>query len=88
MDKSMKVTSLESITELDRPDLMVKVRDVFGFDCDFEVPAFSKVTEHVPEIDEAYVFDPNTTKAILAGFTFNRRVLINGYHGTGKSTHI
>lgn len=88
MDKSMKVTSLESITELSQPDLMVKVKDVFGFDCDFEVPAFSKITEHVPVVDEAYVFDPDTTKAILAGFAFNRRVLINGYHGTGKSTHI
>ena len=51
-------------------------------------PAFAKKTEYVPEIDPAYRFDPQTTLAILAGFAFNRRVMVQGYHGTGKSTHI
>lgn len=70
------------------PDTTVKVRDVFGIDVDWEVPAFSKADERVPEIDESYVFDPDTTLAILAGFAHNRRVMVQGYHGTGKSTHI
>lgn len=70
------------------PDIKVKVRQTFGIDSDMEVPAFSTPTEHVPDIDEAYRFDRDTTLAILAGFAYNRRVLIQGYHGTGKSTHI
>ena len=70
------------------PDITVKARDVFGIDVDLEVPAFSVRTEHVPEIDPAYQFDKETTLAILAGFAFNRRVMVQGYHGTGKSTHI
>ncbi len=70
------------------PDTTVVARDVFGFDSDLAVPAFTTRTEHVPELDPTYRFDPDTTKAILAGFSFNRRVLIQGYHGTGKSTHI
>ena len=70
------------------PDTKVKVRDVFGIDSDLEAPAFSVKTEHVPETDTAYQFDRETTLAILAGFAFNRRVMIQGYHGTGKSTHI
>ncbi|MCE2509850.1 MAG: AAA family ATPase, partial [Alphaproteobacteria bacterium] len=70
------------------PDIKVSVRQIFGIDSDMEVPAFSTPEEHVPEIDEAYRFDPDTTLAILAGFAFNRRVMIQGYHGTGKSTHI
>jgi cobaltochelatase CobS len=70
------------------PDLKVKARDVFGIDSDLEVPAFSVKTEHVPETDDAYQFDRETTLAILAGFAFNRRVMVQGYHGTGKSTHI
>jgi cobaltochelatase CobS len=70
------------------PDLTVKAREVFGIDVELEVPAFSIRTEHVPEIDPAYQFDKETTLAILAGFAFNRRVMIQGYHGTGKSTHI
>jgi cobaltochelatase CobS len=70
------------------PDLTVKARDVFGIDADLDVPAFSVRTEHVPEIDPAYRFDRETTLAILAGFAFNRRVMVQGYHGTGKSTHI
>jgi cobaltochelatase CobS len=70
------------------PDIKVKVRQTFGIESDMEVPAFSKPSDHVPDLDEAYRFDRDTTLAILAGFAFNRRVLIQGYHGTGKSTHI
>jgi cobaltochelatase CobS len=70
------------------PDIKVSVRQTFGIDSDFEVPAFSQPEEHVPAIDNAYRFDRNTTLAILAGFSHNRRVLVQGYHGTGKSTHI
>ena len=70
------------------PDTTVSVREVFGIDSDMEVPAFSESEEHVPEVDETYRFDHDTTLAILAGFAFNRRVMIQGYHGTGKSTHI
>ena len=72
----------------DMPDARVKVREVFGIDTDLEVPAFSNPTEHVPERDPTYRFDRDTTLAILAGFAFNRRVMIQGYHGTGKSTHV
>jgi cobaltochelatase CobS len=70
------------------PDMEVDVRETFGVDIDWKVPAFSKADERVPDLDEAYVFDPDTTLAILAGFAHNRRVMIQGYHGTGKSTHI
>jgi cobaltochelatase CobS len=70
------------------PDIMVSVRQVFGIDSDIQVPAFSNRDAKVPEIDEAYIFEKNTTLAILAGFAHNRRVMIQGYHGTGKSTHI
>ncbi len=70
------------------PDIKVSVHQVFGIDTDLEVPAFSQAEEHVPDRDEAYLFDRETTLAILAGFAFNRRVMIQGYHGTGKSTHI
>src|SRR4026209_1686888 len=75
-------------TVMDAPDRMVKVRDVFGVDSDLEVPAFSAADERVPDLDPAYVFDPDTTLAICAGFGRNRRVMVQGYHGTGKSTHI
>jgi cobaltochelatase CobS len=71
-----------------QPDTTVDVREVFGIDVDWQVPAFSVRDEHVPETDGAYVFDPDTTLAILAGFAHNRRVMVQGYHGTGKSTHI
>jgi cobaltochelatase CobS len=71
-----------------KPDVKVNVRQVFGIDTDLEVPGFSSPNEYVPDIDEAYRFDRDTTLAILAGFAFNRRVMIQGYHGTGKSTHI
>jgi cobaltochelatase CobS len=70
------------------PDIKVSVRQSFGIDSDLQVSAFSQATEYVPEIDDAYRFDRDTTLAILAGFAYNRRVMIQGYHGTGKSTHI
>jgi cobaltochelatase CobS len=70
------------------PDITVKAREVFGIDSELDIPAFSVRTEHVPEIDPAYQFDKETTLAIMAGFAYNRRVMIQGYHGTGKSTHI
>ena len=70
------------------PDKMVSVRDMFGVDSDMQVPAFSVRDSHVPDMDEAYRFDPQTTLAICAGLAFDRRVMIQGYHGTGKSTHI
>jgi len=73
---------------LDRPDITVSVRQTFGVDSDLQAAAFSKPSDHVPDLDEAYRFDRDTTLAILAGFAYNRRVLIQGYHGTGKSTHI
>src|ERR687884_939796 len=72
----------------DMPDIKVSVRQTFGIDSDLQVPAFSQTSEHVPDLDEAYRFDRDTTLAILAGFAFNRRVMIQGYHGTGKSTHV
>ncbi|WP_010544407.1 cobaltochelatase subunit CobS [Sphingomonas elodea] len=75
-------------TILAAPDKMVKVRDLFGIDIDMEVPAFSEADERVPDLDPAHVFDPDTTLAVLAGFAHNRRVMIQGYHGTGKSSHI
>jgi cobaltochelatase CobS len=70
------------------PDMKVSVRQLFGIDTNLEVPAFSKPQEQVPDLDEDYLFNRETTLAILAGFAFNRRVMITGYHGTGKSTHI
>ncbi|WP_321394659.1 cobaltochelatase subunit CobS [Emcibacter sp.] len=76
----------QSYTDL--PDIKVNVRQVFGIDSDMEVPAFAERDEHVPDLDESYIFDHDTTLAILAGFAYNRRVMIQGYHGTGKSTHI
>ncbi len=70
------------------PDITLSVRQTFGIDSDFEVPAYSQRSEHVPDLDDTYRFDRETTLAILAGFAYNRRVMIQGYHGTGKSTHI
>jgi len=75
-------------TILEAPDIKVNVREMFGIDVDMECPAFSEADERVPDLDPAYVFDPDTTLAILAGFAYNRRVMVQGYHGTGKSTHI
>lgn len=74
--------------ELDGPDTQISVREVFGLDTDMVVPAFSTGSDYVPDEDDTYVFDHDTTMAILAGFAHNRRVMIQGYHGTGKSTHV
>ncbi|PCI64182.1 MAG: cobaltochelatase subunit CobS [Kordiimonadales bacterium] len=84
----MTANAAENLPSINLPEKTVSVRDVFGIDVDMEVPAFAERTEHVPEFDDAYVFDHDTTLAILAGFSHNRRVMIQGYHGTGKSTHI
>ena len=70
------------------PDTKLSVRKVFGIDSDMEVPAYSKPNEHVPDHDPDYLFNREVTLAILAGFKHNRRVMIQGYHGTGKSTHV
>ena len=70
------------------PDIKLSVKQTFGIESDMEVDGFSKKSEFVPEIDKGYKFDRDTTLAILSGFSFNKRVLIQGYHGTGKSTHI
>ena len=70
------------------PDIKLSIKQTFGIDSDMEVEAFSKKTDYVPEIDKTYKFDKDTTLAILSGFSFNKRVLVQGYHGTGKSTHI
>ncbi len=73
---------------LTKPDIKISVKQIFGFDSEMQINAFSKKNEYVPKIDTDYKFDKDTTLAILAGFSFNKRVLIQGYHGTGKSTHI
>ena len=70
------------------PDIKLSIKQTFGIDSDMEVEAFSKKTDYVPDIDKSYKFDKDTTLAILSGFSFNKRVLVQGYHGTGKSTHI
>ena len=71
-----------------KPDIKISVNQTFGIDSDMDIDAFSKRNDYVPEIDKNYIFDRDTTLAILSGFAFNKRVLIQGYHGTGKSTHI
>ncbi|MEE8499500.1 MAG: cobaltochelatase subunit CobS [Kiloniellales bacterium] len=81
-------TSDTAAHPLDEPDIRISVPQTFGIDSDMEVHGFSQGSAHVPDVDEAYRFDRDTTLAILAGFAFNRRVMIQGYHGTGKSTHI
>ena len=70
------------------PDIKLSVKQTFGIESDMEIEGFSKKTEFVPEIDKGYKFDRDTTLAVLSGFAFNKRVLVQGYHGTGKSTHI
>ena len=70
------------------PTEEINIKNVFGIDCPFKVFGFKTGNNYVPTIDKNYKFDPNTTRSILAGFSNNRRVLIQGYHGTGKSTHI
>ncbi len=88
MTNSSSQLDTSGTTILEAPDREVDVREMFGIDIDMKVPAFSVADERVPDIDDAYVFDPDTTLAILAGFAYNRRVIVQGYHGTGKSTHI
>ena len=73
---------------LSKPDIKISVKQSFNLESDMEVNGFSKKNEYVPKLDPDYKFDRDTTLAILAGFSFNKRVLIQGYHGTGKSTHI
>ena len=71
-----------------QPDIKVSLKQTFGIDSEMEVDAFSKKNDFVPEIDKTYKFDRDTTLAIISGFAYNKRVLVQGYHGTGKSTHI
>ena len=79
---------MTTTTFLNKPDIKISVKQTFGLDSDMEVNSFSKKNEYVPKLDPDYKFDRDTTLAILAGFSNNKRVLIQGYHGTGKSTHI
>ena len=77
------------INNLDiKPDIKISVKQTFGIDSNLQVDAFSEKNDYVPDIDKNYIFDRDTTVAILSGFAFNKRVLVQGYHGTGKSTHI
>ena len=77
-----------TVDRVEKPTEEVSVRETFGIDTDMKVRAFPDRSERVPDVDTTYKFDPDTTLAILAGFSHNRRVMIQGYHGTGKSTHI
>ena len=79
---------MTNLTMFKKPDIKISVKQTFGIDTDMEIDAFSKKNEFVPKIDQDYKFDRDTTLAVLSGFAFNKRVLIQGYHGTGKSTHI
>ncbi len=88
MRSSETNTPLASDDPQAMPDIEISVRQTFGIDSEMTVPAFSQGSEHVPLVDATYRFDRDTTLAILAGFAHNRRVMIQGYHGTGKSTHI
>ena len=82
------MTSKANGTLAGEPDTKVSVADVFGFESNMQIPAYSHGSEHVPDLDPDYLFNKETTIAILAGFAYNRRVMVTGYHGTGKSTHI
>ncbi len=88
MTKVANLAEIRPTSAIEAPDTSVNAREAFGLDIDMQVPAFSQRTEHVPEVDDTYRFDRETTLAIVAGFANNRRVMIQGYHGTGKSTHI
>ena len=70
------------------PRIKINPKELFGVSCEFDIFKFKDKNKHVPEKDQTYIFDPATKLSILAGFSSNRRVLIQGYHGTGKSTHI
>ena len=78
----------KNITFEKSPTREINIKNIFGINCTFKVYGFNEKNDYVPEIDKNYQFDPDTTRSILAGFSNNRRVLIQGYHGTGKSTHI
>ena len=80
--------AIVEISEIDLPDTTVSAKEAFDLDLDMEIPAFSKKTEYVPDFDDTYCFDHDTTLAIAVAFAHNRRLLIQGYHGTGKSTHV
>ncbi|MGH8482850.1 MAG: hypothetical protein ACRESP_00445, partial [Pseudomonas sp.] len=80
--------TVDSTPDTGLPDTTMDVGRVFGFDSGMVVPAYAAASAHVPEIDPDYVFHRDTTLAILAGFAHRRRVMLSGYHGTGKSTHI
>ncbi len=84
----MQIESSERAHILQLPDIKISVRQTFGIDSDLQVPAFSFASNYVPPRDETYQFDHDTTLSLLAGFAHNKRVMIQGYHGTGKSTHI
>jgi cobaltochelatase CobS len=79
---------MTNLSDLKKPDIKISVKQTFGINTEMEIDGFSKRNEFVPKIDQDYKFDRDTTLAILSGFAFNKRVLIQGYHGTGKSTHI
>jgi len=87
-DAGMTPQALQKSEPMDTPDKTVSAEKIFGVKTGFPIPAFSKKDEHVPDLDPDYHFIPEVTRAILAGFAHNRRVLVQGYHGTGKSTHI
>ena len=79
---------MSSTFSAQKPDIKISVKQTFGLDTEMEIDAFAKKNQYVPAVDQDYKFDRDTTLAILSGFAFNKRVLIQGYHGTGKSTHI
>ena len=83
MENSEATTGYDNV-----PDRKIAARDLFGIDTDMQVPMFSSSNDYVPVIDDTYQFDPETTLAILAGFAYNSRVMVQGYHGSGKTTHI
>jgi len=85
---ALQSNKAEAASETGLPDIEVSVRQLFGIDSDLKVPAYSETNEHVPDLDPDYLFNKDVTLAILAGFKHNRRVMVQGYHGTGKSTHI
>ena len=81
------MTATENLIQ-NKPDISISVNQAFGIDTDLHVEGFSKKSEYVPDIDSSYCFDKATTMAVLSGFKYNRRVMVQGLHGTGKSTHI
>tara|TARA_B100001079_G_scaffold265180_1_gene270576 strand:- start:551 stop:1558 length:1008 start_codon:yes stop_codon:yes gene_type:complete len=81
-------TDTSTTIDIGKPDKELSAKKIFGIDANMMVPAFSKTNDYVPDLDKDYVFNQDTTLAILAGFKHDRRVMIQGYHGTGKSTHI